>query len=63
MLNVCVEITQISDYTQQVNEMKELFRKRSEDFNMIEEGMRRIKAFEIQKVQMEQDVADVSYAP
>lgn len=43
--------------------MKELFNKRSKDFNMIEEGMRRIKAFEIQKAQMEQEVADVSYPP
>ncbi|KAJ0009044.1 hypothetical protein NQD34_016459 [Periophthalmus magnuspinnatus] len=49
----------ISEYTQQLNEMKELFKKRSKDFNMIEEGMRRIQAFEIQKAQMEQEVADI----
>ncbi|CAL1575897.1 unnamed protein product [Knipowitschia caucasica] len=49
----------ISEYTQQLNEMKALFKKRSQDFNMIEEGMRRIQAFEIQKAQMEQEVADI----
>ncbi|XP_072313877.1 basal body-orientation factor 1-like [Eucyclogobius newberryi] len=48
----------ISEYTQQLNEMKALFKQRSQDFNMIEEGMRRMKEFEIQKAQMEQEVAD-----
>uniref|UniRef100_A0A3B4ABN7 Uncharacterized protein n=1 Tax=Periophthalmus magnuspinnatus TaxID=409849 RepID=A0A3B4ABN7_9GOBI len=49
---------QLVKYTQQLNEMKELFKKRSKDFNMIEEGMRRIQAFEIQKAQMEQEIRE-----
>uniref|UniRef100_A0A8D3BWJ9 Basal body-orientation factor 1 n=1 Tax=Scophthalmus maximus TaxID=52904 RepID=A0A8D3BWJ9_SCOMX len=44
------------DYTLQINEMKELFRKRSSDFDMIQEGMKTIKEFQKTKAQMEQDV-------
>lgn len=42
--------------------MKDLFKKRSKDFDMIEDGMRRIEKFEIRKAQMEQELADVSYS-
>lgn len=49
----------ISEYTLQINEMKDLFKKRSKDFDMIEDGMRRIEKFEIRKAQMEQELADI----
>ena len=39
--------------------MKELFRKKSSDFNMIQDGMKKIKQFEKSKVQMEQELSDV----
>ncbi|XP_070697806.1 basal body-orientation factor 1-like [Pempheris klunzingeri] len=46
-------------YTLQINEMKELFRKKSSDFNMIQDGMRKIKEFEKRKAQMEQELSDI----
>ncbi|AWP16563.1 putative basal body-orientation factor 1 [Scophthalmus maximus] len=46
------------DYTLQINEMKELFRKRSSDFDMIQEGMKTIKEFQKTKAQMEQELND-----
>ncbi|KAK2891740.1 basal body-orientation factor 1-like [Channa argus] len=49
----------VADYTFQINEMKELFRKRSGDFNMIQDGMKKIKEFQKQKAQMEQDLHDI----
>lgn len=39
--------------------MKELFRKKSTDFNMIQDGMKKIKQFEKSKAQMEQELSDV----
>lgn len=39
--------------------MKELFRKRSSDFDMIQEGMKTIKEFQKTKAQMEQELNDV----
>lgn len=39
--------------------MKELFRKRSADFNMIEDGFKKIEAFQMKKAQMEQELSDV----
>ena len=39
--------------------MKELFRNKSSDFNMIQDGMKRIKEFEKRKAQMEQELSDV----
>ncbi|KAI4804264.1 hypothetical protein KUCAC02_025898 [Chaenocephalus aceratus] len=49
----------VDDYTRQINEMKELFRKKSSDFNMIQDGMKRIKEFEKRKAQMEQELSDI----
>lgn len=40
--------------------MQELFRKKSSDFNMIQDGMKTIKAFQKMKAQMEQELSDVS---
>lgn len=39
--------------------MQELFRKKSSDFNMIQEGMNKIKEFHKRKAQMEQELSDV----
>lgn len=39
--------------------MQELFRKKSSDFNMIQDGMKKIKEFEQKKDQMEQELSDV----
>ena len=39
--------------------MKELFRKKSGDFNMIQDGMKKIKDFQKKKAQMEQELNDV----
>ncbi len=39
--------------------MQELFRKKSSDFNMIKDGMRKIKEFEKTKAQMEQELSDI----
>ncbi|XP_034078185.1 basal body-orientation factor 1 isoform X1 [Gymnodraco acuticeps] len=49
----------VDDYTRQINEMKELFRKKSSDFNMIQDGMKTIKEFEKRKAQMEQELSDI----
>lgn len=51
---------QVEEYTLQISEMQELFRKRSGDFNMIQEGMKEIKKFQTRKAQMEQELSDVS---
>lgn len=50
---------QVEDYTLQINEMKELFRKRSSDFNMIQAGFKEIKEFQKRKAEMEQELTDV----
>lgn len=50
---------QVEDYTLQINEMKELFKKKSSDFNMIQDGMKKIKEFQKNKAQMEQELSDV----
>ncbi len=50
---------QVEEYTLQINEMQELFRKKSSDFNMIQEGMKKIKEFQKRKAQMEQELSDV----
>lgn len=39
--------------------MQELFRKKSSDFNMIQDGMKKMKEFEQKKYQMEQELSDV----
>ncbi|KAK2826112.1 hypothetical protein Q5P01_020326 [Channa striata] len=49
----------VQDFTSQINEMKELFKKRSSDFNMIQDGMKKIKEFQKQKAQMEQELHDI----
>ncbi|TMS21596.1 Basal body-orientation factor 1 [Larimichthys crocea] len=48
----------VEDYTLQINEMKELFRKRSSDFNMIQAGFKEIKEFQKRKAEMEQELTD-----
>lgn len=50
---------QVEDYTLQINEMKELFRKKSGDFDMIQDGMKKIEDFQMRKTQMEQELSDV----
>ncbi|XP_044231953.1 basal body-orientation factor 1-like [Thunnus albacares] len=49
----------VEDYTLEINEMKELFRKKSSDFNMIQDGMKKIKDFQKRKAQMEQELSDI----
>ncbi|KAG7238564.1 hypothetical protein INR49_030837, partial [Caranx melampygus] len=49
----------VEDYTLQINEMKELFRKKSSDFDMIQDGMMKIKVFQKKKAQMEQELSDI----
>ncbi|XP_074516427.1 basal body-orientation factor 1-like [Sebastes fasciatus] len=49
----------VDDYTIQINEMKELFRKKSRDFNMIQDGMKKIEVFQKRKAQMEQELSDI----
>lgn len=39
--------------------MQELFRKKSSDFNMIQDGMKKIKEFQQKKDQMEQELSGV----
>uniref|UniRef100_A0A665WZU6 Si:ch211-243o19.4 n=1 Tax=Echeneis naucrates TaxID=173247 RepID=A0A665WZU6_ECHNA len=53
-------LQQVDDYTLKINEMKEQFQKRSSDFNMIQDGMKKIKEFQKRKAQMEQELNDVS---
>lgn len=43
----------------QINELHKLFRKRSDDFDKIQDGMERMKEFEKTKAQMEQELSDV----
>lgn len=50
---------QVDDYTLQINELHTLFRKRSSDFGMIQDGMKQMKEFEKTKAQMEQELSDV----
>lgn len=50
---------QVEDYTLQINELHELFRKRSDDFDKIQDGMKQMKEFEKTKSQMEQELSDV----
>lgn len=50
---------QVEDYTLQINELHELFRKRSSDFDKIQDGMKQMKEFEKTKAQMEQELSDV----
>ncbi|KAM9842954.1 basal body-orientation factor 1 [Aulostomus maculatus] len=50
---------QVEDYTLEINEMKELFRKKSSDFDMIQDGMKKMKDFEKRKAQMEQELNDI----
>lgn len=40
--------------------MKELFRKKSSDFDMIQDGMKKIQDFESRKTELEQELRDVS---
>lgn len=49
----------MEEYTLQINELKELFRKKSGDFNTIQDGMKEIKKFQTRKAQMEQELSDV----
>nr|XP_046268682.1 basal body-orientation factor 1 [Scatophagus argus] len=49
----------VENYTLQISEMQELFRKKSSDFNMIQDGMKKIKEFQKRKVEMEQELSDI----
>ncbi|XP_041809488.1 basal body-orientation factor 1 [Chelmon rostratus] len=49
----------VEDYTLQISEMQELFRKKSSDFNMIQDGMKKIKEFQKRKALMEQELSDI----
>ncbi|KAM7375796.1 hypothetical protein PAMP_005566 [Pampus punctatissimus] len=49
----------VEDYTLEINEMKEAFRKKSSDFNMIQDGMKKIKEFQKRKAEMEQELSDI----
>ncbi|XP_054469332.1 basal body-orientation factor 1-like [Anoplopoma fimbria] len=49
----------VNDYKIQITEMKELFKKKSSDFNMIQDGMKNIKEFQKRKTQMEQELSDI----
>ncbi|KAM9341489.1 basal body-orientation factor 1 [Symphorus nematophorus] len=49
----------VEHYTLQINEMQELFRKKSSDFNMIQAGKAEIKEFQKRKAQMEQELSDI----
>ncbi|KAM8915438.1 basal body-orientation factor 1-like isoform 2-T2 [Spinachia spinachia] len=49
----------VEDYTTQINNMKEQFMKKSRDFDMIQNGMKKIKEFQKRKSQMEQELIDI----
>ncbi|XP_068436369.1 basal body-orientation factor 1 [Clinocottus analis] len=49
----------VNDYTIQINDMKELFKKKSSDFDMIQDGMKKIKEFQKRKAQMEHELSDM----
>ncbi|XP_068608185.1 basal body-orientation factor 1 [Brachionichthys hirsutus] len=48
----------IEECTRQIKEMQDLFRKKSSDFSMIQEGMRTIKEFQKTKAQLEQELSN-----
>lgn len=50
---------QVEDYTLQISELHELFRKRSDDFDEIQDGMKQMKEFEKTRSQMEHELSDV----
>ncbi|XP_054652834.1 basal body-orientation factor 1 isoform X1 [Dunckerocampus dactyliophorus] len=49
----------IEHYTLEINEMKELFRKRAGEFEMIQDGMKKIEEFQTRKAEMEQELSDI----
>ncbi|XP_061823884.2 basal body-orientation factor 1-like [Nerophis lumbriciformis] len=49
----------IDHYTLEVNEMKELFRKKASEFEMIQNGMKKIEEFQMTKAQMEQELSNI----
>ncbi|KAM9777606.1 basal body-orientation factor 1-like [Neosynchiropus ocellatus] len=49
----------VEDYTREIDGLKELFRKRSSDFDFVQEGMSRIKEFEKEKAEMEKELGDI----
>ncbi|XP_061552908.1 basal body-orientation factor 1-like [Phycodurus eques] len=49
----------VEHYTLEINEMKEVFRKRAGEFEMIQDGIRKIEAFQTRKAQMEQELRDI----
>jgi len=53
-------LPQVDEYTTKINEMKELFRKKSHDFYFVQEGMKKINEFQKRKAEMEQELGDVS---
>lgn len=50
---------QVEEYTLRINEMNELFREKSRDFDTIQEGMKQIEEFQKTKAQMEQELSEV----
>ncbi|KAM9787006.1 basal body-orientation factor 1-like isoform 2-T2 [Syngnathus typhle] len=49
----------VEHYTLEINEMKELFRKRAGEFETIQDGMKTIEEFQTRKAQMEQELSDI----
>ncbi|XP_061649772.1 basal body-orientation factor 1-like isoform X2 [Phyllopteryx taeniolatus] len=49
----------VEHYTLEINEMKEVFRKRAGEFEMIQVGIRKIEEFQTRKAQKEQELRDI----
>ncbi|XP_053701676.1 basal body-orientation factor 1-like [Synchiropus splendidus] len=49
----------VEDHTREMEGLKELFRKRANDFDFVQEGMSRIKEFEKEKAEMEKELSDI----
>ncbi|XP_037096699.1 basal body-orientation factor 1-like isoform X2 [Syngnathus acus] len=49
----------VEHYMLEINEMKELFRKRAGEFETIQDGMKTIEEFQTRKAQMEQELSDI----
>ncbi|XP_049319983.1 basal body-orientation factor 1 isoform X1 [Astyanax mexicanus] len=49
----------VAEYTLKINELEELFKKRSSDFRMIQSELKTIKEFRKKKAQMEQDLSNM----
>ncbi|XP_061700789.1 basal body-orientation factor 1-like isoform X2 [Syngnathoides biaculeatus] len=49
----------VERYTLEINEMRELFRKRAGEFEMTQDGLRKIEEFQTTKEQMEQELIEI----